>query len=48
MKIIPNSITFVPFGQKFAKHKLAYQFTEGCLAIPKVEHGTSWFEMAIT
>jgi hypothetical protein len=44
MKIIPNSITFALFGQKLAKHKLKYHFTEGFLAIPKVEHGTPWFE----
>jgi putative component of membrane protein insertase Oxa1/YidC/SpoIIIJ protein YidD len=49
MKIISNSITFcslylVKKINKFAKHKLTYHFTEGFLAIPKVEHGNPWFQ----
>jgi hypothetical protein len=36
------------WSKKSAKHKLAYHFTKGFLAIPKVEHGTPWFERAIT
>jgi hypothetical protein len=49
MKIIPNSITFLLYLVKnIAKHKLAYHFNEGFLVIPKVEHGSPWFERAIT
>jgi hypothetical protein len=36
------------WSKKFAKHKLTYHFNEGFLAISKVEHGTPWFERAIT